>query len=73
MVTLEWAGVTNTDVISLLLRELGEVGTKCRKMQQCNLLIERLRQEVHIILVGLGGGVVRVKIQLGKSLVCERT
>jgi len=72
MVTLEWAIITNIDVVSLLLGELGQVCTKGWKVQLGNLLIKCLWEEVHIILVGLGGDVVRVEIQLGKSLVGER-
>merc|ERR1712072_254489 len=71
VVTLEWAIRANIDVISLLLGEDGEVGTKGRKVQLGNLLIQTLGQEVHVVLVCLVGGVVPVQINLGKSLIGE--
>ena len=42
VVTLEWAVITDIDVVRLLLSELGEVRTKRRQVRLNNLLNERL-------------------------------
>ena len=72
VVTLEWAVITDIDIVRLLLSELGEVRTTRRQVQQNNLLNERLGQQVHIVLVCLGGGVARAEIELDEKIVSER-
>merc|ERR1712170_42649 len=72
VVTLEWAILANVDVVCLLLAELGEAGTASWEVQGSNLLVQVLGEEVHIVLVGLGAGVVPVQVNLGKGLIGER-
>ena len=55
-----------------LLGELGQICSKGRKMEPGNLLIQRLWQEVHIILVSLAALEIGVEVNLSKNLVGER-
>merc|ERR1712146_176378 len=69
--TLVGARDLDTDVVSLFLRELGELGTQSGQVEPCNLLVKILGKQVHIVLVGLRLLPVLQEIQLGQSLVCE--
>merc|ERR1712006_24346 len=69
---LERTDFANTNVIGLLLGQLGEAGTARGQVQGCDLLIENLGEEVHVVLVGLGLLPVLQEIKLSKDLVGER-
>merc|ERR1711982_52073 len=71
-VWLEWAFHLHANVVSLVLREDSEVGSKGREVQAGNLLIKVLGEEVDIILVFFGLLPVLQQIKLCESLVCER-
>jgi len=72
VVTLERSLLANTNVVSLLFAELGQVGTESWQVEQGHLLVQLLGQQVHIVLVRLGGGVIAIKIDLRQGLVGER-
>merc|ERR1712174_88901 len=72
-VTLERAFHTDTNVISLLLAELGQLCTQSRQVQICHLLIQSLGQQIDIVLVCLGLLPVLQEIQLTQNLICEGT
>merc|ERR550537_1708750 len=71
-VVVSFVGSPNLDanVISLLLGQFGKLGTKCRQVEPCHLLVELLGQQVHIVLVLLGLDVLQ-QSHLRKCLVCE--
>merc|ERR1712078_63820 len=69
-VWLERALDFHTNVVSLLLGECGELGAKRRQVQSCDLLIELLWQQVHLIFVALVLLPVLQKVQLAENLVC---
>merc|ERR1719476_193368 len=50
-VGLEGASGLHTDVVGLLLREDGELGTERGQVQGGNLLVELLREQVDVVLV----------------------
>merc|ERR1712093_879055 len=71
-ICLEWTSLANTNVIGLLLCQLGQAGSQSGQVKAGNLLIQRLGQQVHIVLVCLVGGVIPVEIDLSQSLIGER-
>jgi len=71
-VGLERAIRSHTNVISLLLREFGQIGSKCRKVELGDLLIQSFGKEVDIVLVRLAALVIVVEVDLCKGLVGER-
>merc|ERR1712217_647020 len=62
----------DTNVISLRLRQLGQLGTQRWEVQIGNLLIKRLRQQIDIILVTSILLRVPQEVELAKDLVGER-
>merc|ERR1719502_1914282 len=72
MLWLEWLALADTDVIGLLVGEHSQVCSESWKVQRCNLLVQELGQEVHLVLVLLAGLPVVQQVKLGKSLVGER-
>merc|ERR1719499_147461 len=71
-VRLEGAVLLHADVIRLLLRHPGKLGTQCREVQIRNLLIELLRQQIHIVLVSTVLFRVPQEIELTQNLIGER-
>merc|ERR1712205_233460 len=69
---LEWTLDPNTNIVRLLLGQCGEVRAESWQVQPGNLLIQRLRQKVHIVLVGLRLLPVLQEVQLSKNLIGER-
>jgi hypothetical protein len=51
--TLVGARDLDTNIVSLLLAKLRELGTKCRQMEPCNLLIEVFGKKIYVVLVCL--------------------
>merc|ERR1719149_485673 len=70
-VTLVWASHRDTNVVGLLLRRHGQLGTEGRQMQAGNLLTQVLWQQVDIILVCLSC-LVLLEVDLCQDLVGER-
>merc|ERR1712226_603936 len=60
-----------TNVVCLLLCELCQVGTEGTQVQPRDLLVELLRQQVHVVLVTLVFLPVLKEVQLTEHLVCE--
>merc|ERR1712241_1291556 len=71
-VGLEGAILLHTDVIRLLLRHPGKLGTQCWEVQIGNLLIEGLRQQIDIVLVSTILFRVPQEVELTQDLVGER-
>merc|ERR1712117_291793 len=71
-VGLEGAILLNADVIRLLLRHPGKLGTQCWEVQIRNLLIEGLGQQIHIVLVSTVLFRVPQEIELTQNLIGER-
>merc|ERR1711957_849235 len=69
---LEWLAVANTNVLCLLAGELGQICSQCWKVEHGNLLVQKLGQKVHLVLISLGLLPVLQQINLSKSLVGER-
>merc|ERR1719433_2411204 len=63
----------DSDVISLRLAELCKLGSQCREVQICNLLIQGLRQQIDIVFVPAVLFSVPKEIELAKHLIGERT
>ena len=63
----------HTNVVCLLFGQCCHLGTECSQVQTSNLLVQLLRQQVHLIglvsLVLLG---VLKQVKLCQHLVCER-
>merc|ERR1712066_362770 len=72
-VRLEGTVALDTDVVRLFLGERGHLRSKRRQMQIGDLLVEVLRQQVHLILVGLGLLPILQQVKLRKHLIGERT
>merc|ERR1712176_1724553 len=53
-VSLERASNLHTNVVSLLFRQLGQLGTEGWQMKSRDFLVQLFRQEVHLVLVRLG-------------------
>merc|ERR1719149_534763 len=70
-VALVWASHRDANVVCLLLRRHGQLGTKSGQMQTSNLLIQVLGQQVDIILVCLSC-LVLLEVNLCQDLVGER-
>src|SRR5271168_4570476 len=51
VVRLERTVLVNANVASLLVRQHGQVRTDARQMQTRDLLVEMLRQHIHLVLV----------------------
>merc|ERR1712167_80903 len=71
VVTLERALGAHSDVVGLLLRERSQAGSQCRQVQLRNLLVQLLRQQVNVVLVGLGLLPILQNVQLCQHLVRE--
>merc|ERR1712113_1319696 len=71
-VGLEGAILLHADIIRLLLRHPGKLGTQCWEVQIRNLLIEGLRQQIHIVLVSTVLLRVPQEIELTQNLIGER-
>merc|ERR1712025_989922 len=71
VVTLERTIGAHADVVGLLLREHSQLGSQCREVQLRDLLVQLLRQQVDIVLVGLGLLPILQDVQLCQHLVCE--
>ena len=48
---LEWPGDWHIDVLGLVCCQLSQLGAQLGKMQSCNLLIQVLGQDVHLVLI----------------------
>mmetsp|Transcript_14139 Transcript_14139/g.37449 ORF Transcript_14139/g.37449 Transcript_14139/m.37449 type:complete len:510 (+) Transcript_14139:196-1725(+) len=70
-VGLERASRAHTDVIGLLLRENRHLSAQGRQVQSRHLLIQGLGQQVHVVLVRLGGLPVVQQVKLTEHLVRE--
>ena len=69
---LECLAAANANVICLFSGESGQVGAQGWEVQSCNLLVQKLGQEVNLVLVLLGLLPVVQQVNLGKSLIGER-
>merc|ERR1719174_1974894 len=72
-VGLEWTIYLDTNVLSLLFRQLGQLSTQSWKMQIGNLFIQLLGKQVDFVLVTLVFLPIFQEINLPKHLVGERT
>merc|ERR1711865_794052 len=70
-VRLERTLRANTDVISLFLRQCGELRANGGQVQSRHLLIEVLGKKVHVVFVGLGLLPVLHEVELSQDLVSE--
>merc|ERR1712032_1184519 len=70
-IALEGPAHLHANVIGLLLRGHSELGAQRRQVQRSDLLVERLGQEIYIVLVGLRLLPVLQEIELSKHLVRE--
>merc|ERR1712238_637839 len=70
-VRLEGARNRDANVLGLLLRRQRELGSKRRQVQACDLLVQVLGQQVHIVLVGLGLLPILQQVKLRQDLVRE--
>jgi len=70
---LEWTGGWDTDVVSLLGRKLSKLGTEVVKVETGDLLIQNLRQYVNLSAGILAGLAFLPQLELGNTLVSERT
>merc|ERR1712187_246456 len=61
-----------TNVVCLILGHLGKLRAECGKMQPCHLLVELLREQVHLVFVTFVLLRVFQEIELRKHLICER-
>ena len=61
----------HTDVVRLLLAQCCHFSTKCRQVQSCNLFVQFLGEQIHLILVCLGLSPVLEDIELSEHLVRE--
>merc|ERR1719401_1696175 len=71
-VWLEWAIRDDSNVISLLLRQLCHLGTQGWQVQAGHLLIQGLWQQVHLVLVRLGFLPILEDVELAQNLVSKR-
>merc|ERR1719198_535832 len=70
-VWLEWSIDLDTDVIRLFLAQLCHASTEGRQVKSCHLLIQRLRQQVDIVLVCLSLLPVLEDVKLRQDLIGE--
>merc|ERR1712118_439728 len=67
------AGLLDANVVGLLCRQHGQVGAELAEVQLCHLLVELLRQQVHLVLVlGLGLVLARVVVRLAQLKLSRR-
>ena len=67
MSRLEWASNRDVDVLGLVSSQLGQLGTQLGQMQGCNLLIQVLRQHIHLVLIATRLALIP-QLQLGNDL-----
>merc|ERR1711881_115180 len=72
MLWLKWLAIANANVLGLLVCELSQICSESRKVQSCNLLVQKLGQEVHLVLILLRHLPVVQQIKLSKCLISER-
>merc|ERR1712134_173547 len=72
MLRLEWLAVADANVLSLLVGEHSQICSESWEVQGCDLLVQKLGQEVHLVLISLGLLPVLQQINLGKCLIGER-
>merc|ERR1719343_1314285 len=70
-VWLEWAIRADSNVISLLFRQLCHLGAQSWQVQASHLLVQGLGQQVHLILVCLGLFPVLEDVKLTQDLIGE--
>ncbi len=64
---LEWSSHWDIDVLGLVSSQFGQLGSQLGQMQGCNLLVQVLGQDVHLVLVATCLALIP-QLQLGNDL-----